>query len=130
MKYIALFMFFKIFTHLNKAVQSKQFSKTLPYCYVPTCRILLCKVLKQMLSLCKCHQQLKVKNILLRKAEILQNAKIAHQPRCLYRFHQLLPDIDSYINIKHKSFQRVTHEISYLCVSCEDRAHKNHSPPG
>lgn len=128
MKYIALFMFFKIFTHLNKAVPSKQFSKTLPYFYVPTCRILLCKVLKQML--CKCHQQLKVKNILLRKAEILQNAKIAHQPRCLYRFHQLLPDIDSYINIKHKSFQRVTHEISYLCVSCEDRAHKNHSPPG
>lgn len=85
---------------------------------------LLCRVLKQML--CTCHQQLKVKNLLLRKAEILQNAKIAHQPRCLYRFHQLLPDIESYINIKQKSFQRVTHEISFfLCVMRRPRTQES-----
>lgn len=80
---------------------------------------LLCKVLQQMF--CTCHSQLKVKNLLLRKAKILQNAKIAHQPSCISRFHQLLSDLKNR-NIKQKSLRSVTHETS---LSVMRRAHKS-----
>ena len=111
-------MFFKMLTHLNKVVQSKQFSKTLPFYYVPTCR-----KAKRIFFSVKCHSQLKVKNLLLRKAKILQNAKIAHQPSCISRFHQLLSDLNSNINIKQKSFRSVTHETSLSVM--RQRAHKS-----
>ena len=78
---------------------------------------LLCKVLQQMF--CTCHSQLKVKNLLLRKAKILQNAKIARQPSCITRFYQLLSDLN--INIKQKSFHNVTHETSLSVM--RQRAH-------
>ena len=74
MRYTALFMIFEMLTHLNKAVQSKQFSKTWPFsASVQESQedFLLC------LSVRATHNSRSRIRLLLRKAKILQNVKIA-----------------------------------------------------